>query len=57
MVPSQVSAQDIDNARVIVVLMAAGIMIFWRFLLRIVLAMIAVAVGVGAVVILQGIHH
>ncbi len=51
------SAQDVDNARVIVVLVAAGIMIFWRYLLRIVLAIIAVAVGVGAVVLLASVHH
>jgi len=57
MLPSQVSAQDVDNVRVILVLIAAGIMIFWRFLLRIVLAIIAIAVGVGAVVILQNMHH
>jgi hypothetical protein len=57
MVPVQTSAQDIDNARVALVFIAAGIMIFWRYLLRIVLAMVAVAVGVGAVVILQSMHH
>jgi hypothetical protein len=57
MVPVQGSAQDIDNARVALVFIAAGIMIFWRYLLRILLAMVAVAIGVGAVVILQSMHH
>jgi hypothetical protein len=57
MLPGQLPAQDVENARVILVLLAAGIIIFWRYLLRIVLAIIAVAVGVGAVVILQSMHH
>jgi hypothetical protein len=55
--PVQGSTQDIENARVAFVLALAGIMMFWRFLLRIVLATVAVAVGVGAFVLLQGMHH
>ena len=55
--PVQGSAQDIDNARVALVLALAGIIMFWRFLLRIVLAIIAVAVVVGAFVLLQSMHH
>jgi hypothetical protein len=57
MLASQLPAQDIENARVILVLLAAGILIFWRYLLRIALAIITVAVGVGAAVILQTMHH
>jgi MFS superfamily sulfate permease-like transporter len=57
MLPSAGSAQDIENARVVVALVAAGILIFWRYLLRIVLAIIAIAVGVGAVVLIQSVHH
>lgn len=57
MLPSQVSPQDIENAKVALVFIVAGIMIFWRYLLRIVVAMIVVAVGVGAFVLLQGMHH
>ncbi len=56
MLPSQGSAQDIENARVVVALVAAGIMIFWRYLLRIVLAIIAAAVGVGIFVLVQSNH-
>ena len=51
------SAQDVENARVALVLALAAIMMFWRFLLRIVLASVAVAVVVGAFVLLQGMHR
>jgi hypothetical protein len=55
--PVQGSAQDIENARVALVLALAGIMVFWRFLIRIVIALVAVAVAVGAIVLFQGMHH
>ena len=55
--PVQGSSQDVENARVAPVLAMAGIAMFWRFLLRIVLAVVAVAVVVGAVVLLKGMHH
>jgi hypothetical protein len=55
--PVQGSAQDAENARVALVLALAGIVTFWRFLLRIVLAIIAIAVVVGAFVLLQGMHR
>jgi hypothetical protein len=55
--PVQGSAQDIENARIALVFVVAGIMMFWRFLLRVVLAFIAVAVVVGAFVLLQSMHH
>jgi hypothetical protein len=56
MLPIQVSAQDIENAKVTLVFVAAGVMVFWRYLLRILLAGIAVVVGAGAVVLLHGLH-
>ena len=56
MLPVQGSAQDIDNARVVLVLAAAGVMVFWRYLFRILLAVIAVVVGVGALALLHGLH-
>jgi spore maturation protein SpmA len=55
--PVQGSAQDVENARVALVFALAGIMMFWRFLLRIALAAVAVAIVVGASVLLQGMHH
>jgi hypothetical protein len=53
----QGSAQEIENARVAFMLALAGTMIFWRLLLRIVLATVVVVVGVGAFVLLQDMHH
>jgi hypothetical protein len=56
MVPIQGSAQDVDNARVALVLIVAGVIFFGRAMLRVALAAIAVAVVVGAVVLLHGMH-
>ena len=57
MPPSQVSAQDIESTRVAIFLIIAGIMIFWRFLLRVLLAIIVVAAGMGLFVLLQNMHR
>jgi hypothetical protein len=57
MLPIQGSAQTVENARVALALIAAGVILLWRYLLRILLAIIAVAVVVGAIVLLQGMHH
>jgi len=54
--PSQVSAQDIDSARVVVVLVIASIIVFWRFALRVALAIVMVAAGLGLFVLLHDIH-
>jgi len=54
--PSQVSAPDIENARVAVALVAVGIVLFWRFMLRVVLVIIAVAVVVGVFVLIESMH-
>jgi hypothetical protein len=56
MLPVDGSAQDIDNARVVLALAAAGVMVFWRYLFRIFFAAIAVVVGVGAFALLHGLH-
>lgn len=56
MLPSQVSAPDIENARVAVALVAVGIVLFWRFMLRVVLVIIAVAVVVGVFVLIESMH-
>lgn len=56
MPPSQVSAQDIDSARVVVVLVIASIIVFWRFALRVALAIVMVAAGLGLFVLLHDIH-
>ncbi len=51
------TAQDIENARVALLLLAVGIAVFWRAVLRVLLAIIVVAVGAGAFVLLQGMHR
>lgn len=51
--PSQVSVQDIESARAAIFLVIAGIVIFWRFALRLMLAIVVVAVGLGLLVLLQ----
>jgi hypothetical protein len=55
--PNQVSVQDIESARVAIVLVIAGMTIFRRFVLRLILAIIVVAVGLGLLVLLQAIHR
>ena len=57
MPPSQVPAQDIESARVAVVFIIAGVMVFWKFFLRVMLAIIVVAAAVGLFVLLQSMHR
>lgn len=57
MPPSQVSVEDIEAARAAIVLVIAGIVIFWRFALRLMLAIGVVAVCLGLLVLSQSIHR
>ena len=57
MLPSQVSAQDVESARVALVLVIASVVFFWRFMLRVMLAIAVVAVGLGLLMLLQSIHR
>lgn len=57
MPPSQVSVHDIETARAAIVLVIAGITIFWRFALRLMFAIGVVAVGLGLLVLLQSMHQ
>lgn len=57
MPPTQVSVQDIESARAAIVLIITGIMIFWRFVFRVLLAIIVVAAGLGLFVLLQNMHR
>jgi hypothetical protein len=52
MAPSQVSAQDIETARAVVVFVVVSI-IFWKFTLRVVLALAIAAAALGLTVLLQ----
>jgi hypothetical protein len=54
---SQISVQDIASARAAIVLVIAGITILGRFALRLLLAIIVVAVGVGLFVLLQNMYR
>jgi hypothetical protein len=55
------AAQDVESARAAIVLIAAVLVIFWRFVLRAILMIIAIAVvvlvGSGAFVVLQSMHR
>jgi hypothetical protein len=61
MFATQGTAQEIENARVALALIAVGLVVFWRVVLRVLLAIIAIAVvitvGAGAIVLLQGMHR
>ena len=56
MVPSQGSAHDIESVRAVIIIVAVVGAVFWKLILRVLLALIVVAVGVGAFVLLQGMH-
>lgn len=54
---TQATTQEVEHARVALVLLALGIVIFWRIAVRVMLAVVLVAFGVGALVLLQGMHR
>jgi hypothetical protein len=56
MVPSQGSAQDIESARAVIVVIAVVAAVFWKELIRLLLALVVIAVGVGAFVLMQSMH-
>jgi hypothetical protein len=56
MLPNQPSAQDIENARVALVVIVASIMLFGRALLRVAIAIFTVAAVIGAFMLVQGMH-
>ncbi|HXW45354.1 MAG TPA: hypothetical protein VEL03_11240 [Streptosporangiaceae bacterium] len=51
------AGQELQHAKAAIVLIAIGIVVFWRVLLRLLLALIAIAImvtlGAGALVFLQ----
>jgi hypothetical protein len=57
----QGAAQEAESARAAIVLIAAGLVIFWRQVLRVLLAIIAIAVmvtvGSGAIALLHSMHR
>lgn len=60
MFAAHTTVQEVEHARAALVLIALGVVIFWRVVLRVVLAIIAIAVvamvGAGAYVLLHVIH-
>jgi hypothetical protein len=56
MLSFQPSAQDVDSARAALMLVMAGVAIFWRLVLRVLLAITVLAAVIGAVVLVQGMH-
>lgn len=52
---SHATAQEIEHARVILVLIAATILVFWRVALRVLLP--AIVLGTAAFLLLQGMHR
>lgn len=53
---TQTVAQEVENAKGAIMLLALGIVVFWRIALRILLAIVLVAIGAGAIVLMQGMH-
>lgn len=61
MLASEVTAQNLESVQVAVVLSVAAAVIFWRHVLRLIVAIAAITVGVlltsGALLIYQSMHH
>ena len=51
------TVQALDHARIALALVAVGIVVFWRLALRVLLAIIVLAVGAGLAVVAQNMHH
>lgn len=56
MVASQGSAPDIESVRAVILVIAVIVAIFWKQALRVLLALIVIAVGVGAFMLLNGMR-
>jgi hypothetical protein len=57
MLVTPATAQQAEHARVALVLLALAIVLFWRVALRVLLAIVIVALGAGTLVLLQGMHR
>jgi len=56
MLLAQQSVQHVQNVGVVIGVIALAAMVFWRLMLRLLLALIVVSVVVGAVALVQIIH-
>jgi len=57
MVASLGSAPDAESIRATVIIIGISVLIFWRYLLRVLIALVVIAVGAGAVMLVQNIHQ
>jgi hypothetical protein len=61
MLAIQGAEQEVESAKLAVVLIAAVLVVFWRLVLRVLLAIIAIVVvvlvGSGAIVVLESMHR
>jgi hypothetical protein len=55
MLVTQATPQEVENIRTALVLLTLGIAAFWRMAVRILLAIVIVAIGAGVLLLLQGI--
>lgn len=53
---TKATGQELDNARVAFVLLAVGIVVFWRIAIRVLFVAVIVAAGIGALVLMQTMH-
>jgi hypothetical protein len=56
MVASQGSVPDVESVRAVILIIAIIVAVFWKEALRVLLALIVIAVSVGAFMLLQGVH-
>jgi hypothetical protein len=56
MVASPGSAPDVESVRAAIVIIAVCIAVFWKELLRLLLALIVIALGVGVFMLLHSMH-
>jgi hypothetical protein len=56
MVASQGSVPDVESVRAVILIIAIIVAIFWKEALRVLVALVVIAVGVGAFMLLQGMH-
>jgi hypothetical protein len=54
--PSQPTPQDVETARVAVIFIAASLIFFRRLILVVTLAMLAVAIALGMIMLLKGMQ-
>jgi type IV secretory pathway VirB6-like protein len=61
MLASHGTVQEVENAKLALALVAVAIVAFWRAIIRVLLAVIVIAVvvsvGAGAIALLQGVHR